>query len=141
MKKTILFFLLLLTFGLQGQNLTEKQLSKLETFGIPTKNFDYNNEIIQANLKLILLKDKKRKTNLVTGIVFSSLAIATTAFGAKIIDNSKNDQEGVGQAIGSMFVVGGIIELGISVPFYISSHKRKKERDNIIEIYQSPSNH
>ena len=141
MKKTILFFLLLLTFGLQGQNLTEKQLNKLETFGIPTKKFDYNNEIIQANLKLILLKDKKRKTNLVTGIVFSSLAIATTAFGAKIIDNSKNNEEGVGQDIGSMFVVGGIIELGISVPFYISSHKRKKDRDNIIEIYQSQSNH
>jgi hypothetical protein len=141
MKKITLFVLLFLTFGLQGQNLTEKQLNKLETFGIPTKKFDYNNEIIQANLKLILLKDKKRKTNLVTGIVFSSLAIATTAFGAKIIDNSKNNEEGVGQAIGSMFVVGGIIELGISVPFYISSHKRKKDRDNIIEIYQSPSNH
>ena len=141
MKKIILFVLLLLTFGLQGQNLTEKQLNKLKTYGIPTKKFDYNNEIIQANLKLILLKDKKRKTNLVTGIVFSSLAIATTAFGAKIIDNSKNNEEGLGQAIGSMFIAGGIIELGISVPFYISSHKRKKERDNIIQMYQSSPNH
>lgn len=141
MKKIILFVLLLLTFGLQGQNLTEKQLNKLKTYGIPTKKFDYNNEIIQANLKLILLKDKKRKTNLVTGIVFSSLTIATTAFGAKIIDNSKNNEEGLGQAIGSMFIAGGIIELGISVPFYISSHKRKKERDNIIQMYQSSPNH
>ncbi len=61
MKKIILFVLLLLTFGLQGQNLTEKQLNKLKTYGIPTKKFDYNNEIIQANLKLILLKEKKKE--------------------------------------------------------------------------------
>ena len=54
-----------------------------------------------------------------------------------VISRSKNDQEGVGQSIGTMFVVAGAIELGISIPLFISSKKRKKERDKLIEYYKT----
>tara|TARA_R110000868_G_scaffold16056_6_gene72605 strand:- start:94623 stop:94826 length:204 start_codon:yes stop_codon:yes gene_type:complete len=61
----------------------------------------------------------------------------TTAFGVMVISGSKNDQEGVGESIGSMFVAMGVIELGVSIPLFIASNKRKNERDRLIEIYKS----
>lgn len=32
-------------------------------------------------------------------------------------------------------MVVGVIELGISIPIFISSKKRKKERNELIELY------
>jgi hypothetical protein len=44
---------------------------------------------------------------------------------AKIISSSRNDQEGLGQTIGTMFIAAGIVQLGVSALF-VSSNKRKK---------------
>ena len=60
----------------------------------------------------------------------------STAFGAKLISVNKDSEEGVGQSIGMMFVAGGIVSGGISVPLFISSSKRKKERNKLIELYK-----
>jgi hypothetical protein len=64
------------------------------------------------------------------------LTILSTAFGVKLISDNKNSEEGVGHSIGVMFVTGGVISAGISVPLFISSSKRKKERDKLLELYK-----
>ena len=55
--------------------------------------------------------------------------------GSKIISENRNAEEGLGKTIGEMFVAGGITSAGISVPLFISTSKRKKERNELIKKY------
>ena len=50
----------------------------------------------------------------------------------ELFSENKNEQEGIGQSIGIMAIVAGTIELGVSVPLFISSNKSKKKRDKLI---------
>ncbi len=135
MKIKFLILLTLFFLNSYSQVLNEKDLNKIESFGIIQTDFNLNDKIVINDWNLILEKDKKRKTNKTVGIIFTALSIFSTTLGAKLISENKNSQEGLGQSIGTMFVVGGIINLGISVPLFISSSKRKKERDKLIELY------
>ena len=135
MKNILLIFLILISFKNYSQNFKEKELKKIESFGINLTEFDHNEKRVINDWNLILEKEKRRKNNKTVGIILTSLSVLSTTFGAKILSESKNDEEGVGQFIGSMFVAGGIINAGISVPLFISSSKRKKERNKLIELY------
>ena len=119
-----------------SQTFKDYEFKRLNSFEINLNSIDLNNSTDYLNLKTILEKDKKRRTNKTVGIILTSLSALTTTFGIMVISNSKNDQEGVGQSIGTMFVVAGAIELGISIPLFISSKKRKKERNKLIEYYK-----
>jgi hypothetical protein len=46
---------------------------------------------------------KKKKTNKTLVLYLTSLSALTMTYGAKIISSSRNDQEGLGQTIGTMF--------------------------------------
>lgn len=136
MKKIILITLLFVSFKNYSQILNEKDLNKIESFGIILTNYNLNEKQVINDWNLIINKDRKRKITKTTAIIFTSLSILSTTFGAKIISNNKDSEEGLGQSIGTMFVVGGITSAGISIPLFISSSKRKNERDKLIELYK-----
>ncbi len=136
MRKIFMIFLIL-TFNIcSAQTFNQKENKRLDSFGINMNNIDLYEQNNYLNLETILLKDKKRRTNKTFGIVLTSLSALTTTFGAIVFANSRDDEEGVAQSIGTMFVAIGAIELGISIPLFISSSKRKKERNELIENYK-----
>ena len=142
--KTKLCIILLFSFisiFLHGQELKPKQIQKIESFGIEytrlkNENIDYN------NFAEILKLDRKRKTNKTIGYVFSSLGLLTVSGGILALANIKSnpnndmDESGAYQAvIGGILTSIGAIEIGVSIPLFISSKKRKNERNQrIIEL-------
>ncbi|WP_369049372.1 hypothetical protein [Tenacibaculum sp. UWU-22] len=141
MNRTVitLSILFLSTIGF-SQTFKNYELKRLSSFEINFNSINLNNSTDYFNLKTILGKDKKRRTNKTVGIVLTSLSALTTTLGIMVISGSKNAQEGVGESIGMMFVATGVIELGISIPLFISSNKRKKERNKLIEYYKNRKN-
>lgn len=137
MKKTLttLITLLLLTNGF-SQTYKEYELRRLNSFGIHLDSVEINNAAKPLNISAILEKEKKRRTNKTSAIVLTSLSVLTTTYGALLFSASKNEQEGLGKSISLMVMTVGVIELGTSIPLFISSNKRKKERDKLIELYK-----
>jgi len=137
MKNILLIFLILISFKNYSQNFKEKELKKIESFGINLTEFDFNEKKVINDWNLILKKEKKRKKNKTIGIVLTSLSALTTAFGIYVISNTQNEGEGesFGDVIGGMAIAVGVIEGGISIPLYISSSKRRKERNKLIKLY------
>jgi hypothetical protein len=105
-------------------------------FEINTDSIALKNSLNYLNFKTILVNEQKRKTNKTLAIALTSLSALTMTYGAKIISSSRNDKEGLGQTIGTMFIAAGIVQLGVSVPLFVSSNKRKKDRDKLIELYK-----
>lgn len=139
MKNVLLIFLTLIAFKNYSQILTKKKITKIENFGIKVTNYNLNEQQVITDWNLIIDKDRKRKKTKVVAIIFSTLSILSTTMGVRIISENKNAEEGIGQSIGMMFVAGGIASAGISVPLFISSSKRKKERNELIKIYNENS--
>jgi hypothetical protein len=135
MKNILLIFLIIISSKNYSQILKEKELAKIESFGIKLTNYNQNELQVTNDWNLILDKDRKRKKTKATGIIFTTLSILSTTWGAKIISENKNAEEGLGKAIGMMFVAGGITSVGISVPLFITSSKRKKARNELIKKY------
>lgn len=130
------------TIVLHGQELKPRQIQKIESFGIEysrlkNENIDYSNKFAE-----ILTLDRKRKKNKTIGYVFSSLGLLTAAGGILHLTNIKNypndpnntnDHTGAYQALfGGIITAIGVIEIGVSIPLFISSKKRKKERNQLI---------
>ena len=126
---------------LHGQELKPRQIRKIESFGIDynrlrNENIDYN------NFAEILILDRKRKKNKTIGYVFSSVGLLTVTGGILALTNIKSnpnndmDESGAYQAvIGGILTSIGAIEIGVSIPLFISSKKRKNERNQrIIEL-------
>lgn len=134
--RKLFFIILFLSANISSaQNFSNKEINRLNSFRVSLNNIDLNDQNSYLDLEKILEKEKKRRTNKFFGIALTSLSALTTTFGGIVIANSKDDQEGVGQSVGTMFVVIGIAELGISIPLFISTKKRKKERNKLIEKY------
>jgi hypothetical protein len=136
MRKILPIFFILLINICSAQTFNQKEIKRLNSFGISLNNFDLNDQSNYLNLESILKKDKKRRTNKTFGIVLISLGALTTTFGTLVFTNSKDDNNGIGQSIGGIIVAIGAVELGISIPLFISASKRKKERNEIIEKYK-----
>jgi hypothetical protein len=126
-----------------AQTFEQKEIKRLNSFEINLNNIDLNDQSNYLNLKTILEKERKRRTNKTFGIILTSLGALTTTFGTLVIANSKDDNNGVigqsngiGQSIGAMIIAVGAIELGISIPLFISTSKRKKERDELVLKYK-----
>ena len=135
MKSILLIFMILISTNNYSQNLNEKELSKIESFGIILTNYNLNEKQVINDWNLIIDKDRKRKITKTTAIIFTSLSILSTTFGAKLISDNKDSEEGVGQSIGTIFIAGGIASAGISIHLFNSTSKRKKERNKLIELY------
>ena len=128
--------MILISINNYSQNLNDKELKKIESFGVILTNYNLNENRVNNDWNLILDKDRTRKKNKTAGIIISSLSILSTAFGAKLISVNKDSEEGVGQSIGTIFIAGGVASAGISIHLFNFTSKRKKERNKLIELYK-----
>ncbi|NEW79304.1 MAG: hypothetical protein GZ086_07730, partial [Gelidibacter sp.] len=92
MKNIFLLLLIFISLNNYSQILKERKLNKIESFGINLTNFNQNEKKVINDWNLILDKDWKRKKTKTTGIVFTSLSILSTAFGAKLISDNKDSE-------------------------------------------------
>lgn len=136
MRKMLPIFLFLIFHICSAQTFKQKDIKRLNSFEININNIDLNDQRNYLNLETILEKERKRRTNKAFGIVLTSISALTATFGTLVFVNSKDDEEGVGQSIGTMFIAIGAIELGISIPLFVSASKRKKERNELILNYK-----
>jgi hypothetical protein len=140
--KIISLLCFLMVLGMRGQELKSNQIRKLESFGIEYKSLIIENPNYGIEFMEILKKERKRKTNKTVGYIFSGLGLLTTTGGILILTSIKNssnnsndemDESGAYVAMAGGFVIAlGINEIGISIPLFLMSKKRKKERDKLI---------
>lgn len=123
-----------------GQTLSPNQIKKIESFGINYNLLATENQNIEADFLEIIEKEQKRKKNKKSGYVFGSLGVLTITSGILVLSKvDHNDtQDNLSEADSLLTVLGGFvtavgaIELGISIPLFVSSKKRKKERNALI---------
>jgi hypothetical protein len=63
MKNILLIFLIIISSKNYSQILKEKELAKIESFGIKLTNYNQNELQVTNDWNLILDKDRKRKKN------------------------------------------------------------------------------
>ena len=131
MKKLTLLILLFTFFNGLSQSLSEKEILKLNRLNIKTENLDFNNLNIENDLNKILNLDRKRKKNKTVGIILTSVSVTSFILGGALL--SKDN--GITDVFGGIMIAGGAVSGGISIPFWNSSNKRKKERDELIKMF------
>ena len=132
MKRIILLISIFSFLNGFSQDFSEKEIAKLNKLNIKTKSLNLYDFNIQKDLNEILNLEKKRKTNKTFGIILATLSLATITAG--IIEVSgKND---LNQTLGTVGIVAGIIEGGISIPLWNASKKKKKERDKLLKKFE-----
>ncbi len=72
------------------------------------------------------------------GYIFAGMGAAVVATGITTIASSRNDQEGLGAMVGTFLTVIGALHFGASVPFFIRANRKKKELDELQNIYSQP---
>lgn len=132
MRYLSLIMVLTATISVNSQQISDTDLQKLEDMHLSTANFDLKDITVQKNLNQILLLDKKRKTNKTLGIVFGSAAIASLAAGSILLSK----EHPTADVVGGIMLTGGLMYGGVSIPFWIASKKRKKERGKLLELYE-----
>ncbi len=136
-------YFLLLLFGfsiiqLNAQDLSKRDIKKLNNFGINQQELNLESNNVNTNLNTLLIKDRKRKTNKTLGIILTSLsAITITAGVTTIVKTSNSDGAPFGAMAGGAVAGFGIIEGLIAIPLFKASKKRKSERDKLIEKYHT----
>jgi len=146
MKNRIVSILAVLFLGLahtHSQDFSPKQQQRLDYLGLDYNYLIQQSEVNEQQLRKILDMDRKRKNNLIMGTGFAGLGLLFLATGVSILgqDSDCNDTrlcENTGQVIvGGGLMMLGTIEVGISLPLFISSLKRKKLRNNMIKELQT----
>lgn len=146
MKNRIVSILAVLFLGLahtHSQDFSPKQQQRLDYLGLDYNYLIQQSEVNEQQLRKILDMDRKRKNNLIMGTGFAGLGLLFLATGVSILGQNSdcNDTrlcENTGQVIvGGGLVMLGTIEVGISLPLFISSLKRKKLRNNMIKELQT----
>jgi len=131
MKKIAILILLFSFYSGISQTLSEKEIAKLNSLEIKTEKLNLENTTIQKDLNEILKLERKRKKNKTIGIVMTTISVSGMILGGALL--SKDN--GLTDVFGGMMVAGGAVYGGISIPFWVSSKKRKKERDELIKMF------
>ena len=135
-KWKISFLFLLLSGSLFSQSFKPKQVKVLSQLGIDTTAMRTAPVQAVVTLNQILKKEHQRKANKTTAIVFSSLSAFYLATGTYfLLKPATGEEAGINPTIGGILISGGVIMGGISVPFWIISNKRKKQRDKLLQAY------
>lgn len=102
----------------------------MKSWNIPTENLQWQqNGQLQQNLNQILSFDKKRRANKAWAIGISATAVIGTALGIHLLSN---DQP-ITDTFGFVMIGGSAVTAGLSVPFWLFTNKRKKDRDRAIK--------
>jgi len=137
MKLLVLSLFLVTAITVSSQEISNTDLQKLEDLQLSYQNLDLTDLKIQKDLNQILFLEKKRKTNKTLAIVFTSAAAVSVIGGSILLSKGNNPTDNIDYAdvIGGVFITGGVIYGGVSIPFWTASKKRKKERDTLLELY------
>ena len=136
-KKLLIFTTLLVSLNCFSQTFKNFEIKKLNSFGINIDSIDLSNNVNQLNLKAILKKDRRMRKNKTAGIILTSLSVLSTSFGILILSrkNVTGEGEAFNELFGGMFIGGGVLGGGISIPLFNSSKRRRKERNKLIKFY------
>lgn len=131
MKKILTIILLVSFFEGVSQNLSKKEIVTLNELNITTQTLNLNDINVRNNLNKILRLETKRRTNKTVGIILTSASVASMVLGGILLkkENSLTD------TFGTIMIAGGVVYGGISIPFWTSSKKRKRERDKLIKMF------
>jgi|GEM_PF-2060003 len=138
---TIIVFFLGLA-QLSAQELTPKQRQRLDDLGLEHTDLIQHSKTNEQHIHDILEIDRKRKKNLIMGSSFSGLGLLMLTGGILIMsqDGGCDDThicENTGQVIvGGSLIALGTLEIGISLPLFFSSFKKKKKRDKMIKVLE-----
>ena len=127
--------LLLMASNLVGQELKQSEINRIGRLGLNYAELN-NSNVNNNGLKEILEKERKRKKNKTWGYIIGGSGLTSMAAGTLMLTQKSADQEQgvhpIAQVLWGAAVVSGIIQMGVSIPFFTSASKRKKERDKLI---------
>ncbi|CAL2095126.1 hypothetical protein [Tenacibaculum sp. 190524A02b] len=132
MRTILVLALICISYSLNAQSLSGKDIRILNTLQVKTDSLNLNDLSIQKDLKKILCLDRKRKTNQVVAIVITSFAALGIVSGTVL---ASGDNTIIGEVVGGSVILGGVIYGGISIPFWTASSRRKRERDRLIKLF------
>lgn len=135
MKKLVIVVLLINVTLVKGQEFNAREVDKLNSFGITSEQFDANDVEIQTDFNSILKLDKKRKRRKIGGIILASFGLLSASAGTYGLVQSKDDP--IGSVISGFILASGVLEMGGSVIIFDSSHRKKRERNKIIQKYNA----
>ena len=139
MKKITFLIFLLVSFSVLSQELNTKEIGKIRSLEVDVMKLNLKESNTQKNMRIILNLDKKRRINKRWAIGFSIASALVIGTGIKIMNSGKNSNAidgGYGDIFGGLLVASGALPAIASIPFWISTHKRKKERDRMLLKYQ-----
>lgn len=123
----ILLILLLSSFNGVSQTLSEKEIAKLNLLEIKTENLDLENTDVQRNLNTILQLERERKKNEAVGIGMVTASAYCLVLGGVFLSSNSS----MLAIFGGAMVAGAVTCGGVSVPFWVSSRKKERERDEL----------
>ncbi|MER3319690.1 MAG: hypothetical protein RIB79_15465 [Allomuricauda sp.] len=125
------------------QDFSPKQQQQLDYLGLDYHYLIQQSEANEQRLLDILDENRKRKNNLVMGAGFAGLGLLFLTTGGVILGQDADCKdtgmcENTGQVIvGGGLMVLGTFEIGVSLPLFLSSIKRKKKRNKMIQELQA----
>lgn len=127
---------------LTAQNFSSKQQQRLDCWGLNRTYLLEQSEANEKQLQEILNVDRKRKNNLVMGTGFAGLGLLMFTGGNLIFNRTTCTDDELCEDLGAIVVGGGLMilgtfEVGVSLPLFISSIKRKKKRNKMIRELQA----
>lgn len=142
--KNIIFLTLgiVCSIQLKAQDFSPKQQQRLDYLGLDYNYLIQQSEANEQELQKILDMDRKRKNNLIMGTGFAGLGLLMFTGGNLIFNRTTCTDDELCEDLGAIVVGGGLMilgtfEVGVSLPLFISSIKRKKKRNKIIRELQA----
>ena len=138
---------LLGSIEMHAQELKEKHLRTLSSLGLLYQDYDLANEKIHTDFLNILKFEKRRKSQKIVGSILLPLGLVTTGLGVSLLSNNKTRyREGqtdfeeysrhpLEEAIGSVLVVAGAAQIGLSIPLFVRSGSKKRKRNRLLSVY------
>jgi len=135
----VIFLCTILSVGLNAQEFSVKEMEIIENFGLDYKNLIAENPNYSIDFSKFLQKEHKRKGNKIWAYTLGGLGLATSALGILNLadkEDEDNNEDNLDEAgayqnlVGGFFIAVGVIEIGVSIPLFIASNKRKKRATN-----------
>ncbi|MGB3776450.1 MAG: hypothetical protein WA951_14420, partial [Leeuwenhoekiella sp.] len=132
----VLFFLTLVLLSAEAftQDFNKRERLIMEKFEIVFDSIDHYNEVDLLNLQAFLKKDKQYRRRKRTGIIMASAGAVITGLGIVGIATNSADYEArpFVNILGGTVIAVGSATAGLSIPFFCSSKKKKRDRDKLI---------
>ena len=133
-----IFGLIIVLFGLFNSAIAQtdtsfitiKEQKKLNSFNLDLGNYNFMDSTINLELKSILKYNQKSKRRKATAITLVGMGVYSVVIGSALL--SRN--EPISSIFGGALIFGGVVMYGgISIPFFISSKKKKFETEEKIK--------